>query len=225
MPIELPSLPYAEDALAPHVSAETLKIHHGKHHRGYVDKLNGLLRNAGFADKALEVIIGSYAGQSAANKEAVTIFNNAAQAWNHAFYWQSLRPPGGRVPEGALAALIDSTFGGLRGFAEAFKSAATTHFGSGWAWLLANRGALEIVTTANADTPIVHGLTPLLVIDVWEHAYYLDYHERRANHVAAVVDNLLHWEFAEANFHRVTTGRAVHAGAQAGGAKQARLHA
>lgn len=214
MSIELPSLPYADDALEPHISAETLKIHRGKHHRGYVDKLNGLLRDTEFADKTLEMIVESYASHSAANKEAATIFNNAAQAWNHAFYWQSLRPPGGRAPEGALAALIASTFGGLRGFAEAFKSAATGHFGSGWAWLVADRGALQIVTTANADTPIAHGLTPLLVIDVWEHAYYLDHHERRASYVAAVVDHLLHWEFAETNFHHAITGRAARTGAR-----------
>jgi len=210
MSIDLPSLPFAAAALEPHISAETLQIHWGKHHRGYVDKLNGLLRDTGFANKPLDVIVESYANQIVTNKDAVTIFNNAAQAWNHAFFWQSLRPPGGRAPEGALAALIASTFGGMRGFAEAFKSAATGHFGSGWAWLVVDRGALRIMTTVNADTPIAHGLTPLLVIDVWEHAYYLDRHERRADYVAAVVDNLLHWEFAEASLRRAATGGAGH---------------
>lgn len=211
MSIELPNLPYADDALEPHISAETLRLHHGKHHRGYVDKLNGLLRGTGFADKALEVIVQEYAKQSATNKEAASIFNNAAQAWNHAFYWHSLRPPGGRAPEGVLAAQIAATFGGLSACAQALMSASTGHFGSGWAWLVADQGALEIVTTANADTPIVHGLTPLLVIDVWEHAYYLDRHERRASYLAAVIDNLLNWEFAEANFSNAPSGRAAHA--------------
>ncbi len=204
MSIELPNLPYSENALEPHISAETLRTHHGKHHRGYVDKLNGLLRDTAFVDRPLEAIVEAYARHITAHREAASIFNNAAQAWNHAFYWQSLRPPGGRAPEGALAALIASTFGDMPGFAEAFKSAATNHFGSGWAWLVADRGALQIVTTVNADTPIVRGLTPLLVIDVWEHAYYLDHHERRGSYVAAVVDKLLNWEFAEANFHRST---------------------
>ena len=206
MSIERPTLPFAERALEPHISAETLQIHCGKHHRGYVDKLNGLLRDTAFADKTLQEIVESHAGRSATDKDAAAIFNNAAQAWNHAFFWQSLRPPGGRAPEGALAAMIAATFGGMRDFAEAFKSAATSHFGSGWAWLVVDRGALRIMTTANADTPIVHGLTPLLVIDVWEHAYYLDRHERRAEYVGAVVDNLLNWEFAEANLHHATTG-------------------
>ena len=136
MPIELPDLPYAHDALEPFISATTLKTHHGKHHRSYVDKLNALLRDTEFAGHALETVIQRYARRSAANRNAAAIFNNAAQAWNHAFYWKSLRPSGGRGPDGVLAALIAARFGGLRGFAEAFKSAATSHFGSGWAWLV-----------------------------------------------------------------------------------------
>jgi superoxide dismutase, Fe-Mn family len=223
MSIELPSLPYADDALAPHISAETLRLHHGKHHRGYVDKVNALLRGTEFADKSLEAIVETYAKHGAANKEAETIFNNAAQAWNHAFYWKSLRPPGGRAPQGALGELVASTFGGLRGCAQALMLAAMNQFGSGWVWLVMDRGALQIVSTANADTPIVHGLTPLLVIDVWEHAYYLDHHERRASYVAAVVDELLNWEFAQANFDRVS-GPAVRADARTDGV-QARLPA
>ena len=202
MPIELPELPYAPDALEPYISAATLKTHHGKHHRGYVDKLNALLRDTDFGDRTLEAVIQRYARRSAANKNAAAIFNNAAQAWNHAFYWKSLRPPGGRAPQGALAALVASSFGGLHGCAQALMSAATGHFGSGWAWLVADRGALQVVTTRNADTPIVHGLAPLLAIDVWEHAYYLDYHERRAAYVARVIDHLLDWEFAEDNYQR-----------------------
>jgi Fe-Mn family superoxide dismutase len=209
MPIELPNLPYPDDALEPFISAVTLKTHHGRHHRGYVDKLNGLLRDTEFADSTLEALIERFGRRSTANRTAAAIFNNAAQAWNHAFYWQSMRPPGGRAPEGALAALVASTFGGIRGFAEALKTAATNHFGSGWAWLVADRGALHVVTTRNADTPIVHGLAPLLVIDVWEHAYYLDYQERRAGYVGGVIDNLLDWQFAEANFQRSTGRRAA----------------
>lgn len=215
MSIELPNLPYPDDALEPYISAATLRLHHGKHHRGYVDKLNGLLRGTGFADKPLEVIVASYAKNSATNKEAAAIFNNAAQAWNHAFYWRSLRPPGSREPEGVLAAQIAATFGDLRGCAQALMCAATSHFGSGWAWLVVDHGALDVVTTANADTPIVHGLTPLLVIDVWEHAYYLDRHEHRARYVAAVIENLLNWEFAELHFSHAASGRAEHAIARA----------
>ena len=211
MSIDLPSLPYAYDALEPHISAETLRVHHGKLHRGYVDKLNDLLRDTEFADSTLETIVKSHAKDSATSKEAATIFNNAAQAWNHAFYWKSLRPSGGRDPEGVLAAQIATTFGSLRGCAQALMSAATSHFGSGWAWLVLDRGALDVVTTANADTPIVHGLTPLLVMDLWEHAYYLDRHERRASHVAAVINNLLDWEFAEANSSRAPSRSAAHA--------------
>lgn len=224
MSIELPDLPYAEDALEPHVSRETLRIHHGKHHRAYVDKLNALLSESAFAESTLEGVIELHARLGATNKAAAAIFNNAAQAWNHAFYWQSLRPPGGRGPQGALGAQIASAFGGLPDFADAFKSAATSHFGGGWAWVVANRGALQIVTTANADTPIVHGLTPLLVIDVWEHAYYLDHHERRASYVGAVVDQLLNWEFAEANFDRAGARPKVRAGTRVDQV-QARLHA
>jgi Fe-Mn family superoxide dismutase len=202
MPIELPTLPYSHDALEPFISAATLATHHGKHHRAYVDKANALLRDTDFADSELEAIIHRYARRSSANRTAAAIFNNAAQAWNHAFYWKSLRPSGGRDPEGALGALIASTFGGLRGLAQEWHDKAAGHFGSGWAWLVADCGALQIVTTRNADTPIVYGLTPLLVIDVWEHAYYLDHQERRAAYVAAVIDNLLDWEFAEANLQR-----------------------
>jgi superoxide dismutase, Fe-Mn family len=216
MSIELPDLPYSYAALEPFISAATLKIHHGKHHRGYVDKLNALLRDTELAESSLEAIIERYAGRSAANRNAAAVFNNAAQAWNHAFYWKSLRASSQRGPEGALAALIAAAFGGVRAFAEAFKSAATNHFGSGWAWLVADRGAPEIVTTCNADTPMVHGRVPLLVIDVWEHAYYLDHQERRAAYVAGVVDNLLDWEFAEANYQRATGNRAMHATERAG---------
>ena len=201
MSIELPSLPYAYDALEPVISSATLKTHHGAHHRAYVDKVNTLVRDTPVADSSLETIM-QWSARGAANDGSVAIFNNAAQAWNHTFYWRSLRPAGekGARPRGRLAALIASGFGSYGGFVDAFKSAATSHFGSGWAWLIINQGMLDIVTTSNADTPIVHGQTPLLVIDVWEHAYYLDYKERRAAYVENVVNDLLDWEFADRNF-------------------------
>ena len=200
MTIELPNLPYAYEALEPLISAATLRTHHGKHHRGYVDRLNALIQNTDLADSSLETIVKLSARRGTADPVTVAVFNNAAQAWNHAFYWRSLQPLGGGVKQGAFAALIASEFGSYRGFAEAFKAAATSHFGSGWAWLVLDDGALKIVTTSNADTPIVQGQTPLLVIDVWEHAYYLDHQERRTAYVTGVVDHLLNWEFAERNF-------------------------
>jgi Fe-Mn family superoxide dismutase len=202
MTIELPDLPYAYDALAPVISETTLRTHHGKHHRGYVDKLNALVRGTRLAGNSLEAIVRRADRRRAADPKMVAVFNNAAQAWNHAFYWRSLRPKGGRGPQGALAARIESDFGSYQSFAESFKAAAVGHFGSGWAWLVLDQDILKIVTTPNADTPIVHGQAPLLVIDVWEHAYYLDYQERRAAYAAGVVDQLLDWDFAERNFER-----------------------
>lgn len=207
MTIELPNLPYAYDALEPFISDATLRTHHGKHHRGYVDKLNALIRNTDLADSPLETIVKQSARRSAADPRATPIFNNAAQAWNHSFYWRSLRSRGGPAPQGKLAALIASGFGSHAGFAEALKSAATSHFGSGWAWLVMGCGALSIVTTVNADTPIVRGQTPLLVIDVWEHSYYLDHQERRGAYVAGVVDHLLDWDFAARNLKGGSAGR------------------
>jgi Fe-Mn family superoxide dismutase len=208
MPIELHDLPYPYDALEPVISAQTLRTHHGKHHRAYVDKVNALVKGTDLVGRALEAIVIESARRAAANPAMTTLFNNAAQAWNHAFYWSSLRPQGGRGPQGALAARMRTAFGDATSFAEAFKSAAIGHFGSGWAWLVLDGAALKIVTTPNADTPIVRGQVPLLVIDVWEHAYYLDHQERRAAYVAGVVDHLLNWEFARRNFER-TAGRAA----------------
>lgn len=207
MTIELPNLAYAYEALEPVISRATLRTHHGKHHRGYVDKLNALIRDTDLAGSSLETIVQRSAQHSAADPANVAVFNSAAQAWNHAFYWRSLRPKGGHGARGALAARIAIDFKSDLGFTEAFKPAAAGHFGSGWAWLVLDSGALKIVTTSNADTPIVRGLAPLLVIDVWEHAYYLDYQERRAAYVADVVDHLLDWEFAEHNFERSDGGR------------------
>ncbi len=209
MTIELPDLPYAHEALEPLISATTLKTHHGKHHRGYVDKLNALVRGTGLDGSALETIVQQSAQRGPGDAATVATFNNAAQAWNHAFYWKSLRPRGGPAPQGKLAALIASGFGSHAGFAEALKSAATGHFGSGWAWLVLEHGALKIITTSNADTPLIHGQTPLLVIDVWEHAYYLDHQERRAAYVAGVVDHHLDWTFAGRNLELAGDARAA----------------
>lgn len=208
MTIELPDLPYAYDALEPLISSATLRTHHGKHHRAYVDKTNVLVRDTDFAGGTLEVIVKQSARRAARDPAMAPLFNNAAQAWNHAFYWRSLRPEGGGGPQGGLATRISSDFGDQRRFAEAFKAAATGHFGSGWAWLVLEEGALKIVTTSNADTPVVRGQAPLLVIDVWEHAYYLDHQERRSAYVAGVVDSLLNWEFAGRNFEQSGGGRA-----------------
>jgi Fe-Mn family superoxide dismutase len=207
MPIELPDLPYPADALRPFISGATLVTHHGSHHRAYVDKTNALVKDTPLAGAALEAIVKAAAQRADADPSMRALFNNAAQAWNHAFYWNSLRPKGGRGPQGALAARVRADFGNEESFAAAFKAAAAGQFGSGWAWLVFDGQALKIVTTPNADTPILRGETPLLVIDVWEHAYYLDYRERRAAYVADVVDHLLNWEFASRNFERVA-GRA-----------------
>jgi Fe-Mn family superoxide dismutase len=214
MPLELPNLPYPHDALAPFISSATLNTHHGKHHRAYVEKTNALVKDTPLAGATLGAIVQA----AAAEPTSKVLFNNAAQAWNHAFYWRSLRPAGGPGPQGALAARIRADFAGDETFAAAFKAAATGHFGSGWAWLVLDGKTLRIVTTSNADTPVVHGQTPLLVIDVWEHAYYLDHQERRAAYVAGVVDHLLNWEFAERNLERANSaaGRSAQPPARTG---------
>ena len=192
MAFELPPLPYGEDALAPHVSAQTLQFHHGKHHATYVTNLNGFVENdASLQGKSLEEIILSSDGG---------VFNNAAQVWNHTFFWNSMRPGGGGAPSGALAAAIDAAFGSLDGFRTAFADAAKTQFGSGWAWLVAGDNGLEVMKTANADLPMKHGKTALLTIDVWEHAYYLDYQNRRPDFITAFLDHLVNWDFAAQNF-------------------------
>ncbi|MDD3030118.1 MAG: superoxide dismutase [Alphaproteobacteria bacterium] len=191
MPITLPSLPYAPDALAPVISKKTVDIHYGKHHKTYVDNVNRLIEGTGYATLSLIDIVQKTSGQP----DKTTLFNNAAQAWNHTFFWESLTPGGGR-PSAKLASLIDRDLGGYDKFRTDFIAAATSQFGSGWAWLVAKDGALSIQKTGNAETPITDGGTPLLTIDVWEHAYYLDYQNRRADFVTAVVDNLLNWERA-----------------------------
>jgi Fe-Mn family superoxide dismutase len=191
MAIQLPDLPYAKDALAPVISANTIEFHYGKHHRAYVDNANKLIAGTQFEKESLEAIIQKTAGDAV----RVGIFNNTAQIWNHSFYWQCLKPGGGGAPTGAIAAKINAAWGSYDKFAEELKTAGTTQFGSGWAWLVLDNGQLKIVKTANADTPVAHGLKPLLTLDVWEHAYYLDYQNRRPDYLAAVIDKLINWDF------------------------------
>ncbi|MGD0266902.1 MAG: superoxide dismutase [Candidatus Methylomirabilota bacterium] len=195
MAIVLPLLPYAENALEPHYSAKTIGFHYGKHHKAYVDNLNKLIAGTPMEAKALEEIIMSAAGDSS----KIGMFNNAAQVWNHTFFWNCMRPGGGGRPKGDLAAKIGQTFGSYEKFAEQFKAAAVGRFGSGWGWLLLDGGALKITSTANADTPMTSKQTPLLTVDVWEHAYYLDYQNRRPDFVQAFLDHLVNWDFAAAN--------------------------
>ena len=196
--IELPPLPYAQDALAPVISAETLSFHYGKHHKAYVDNLNKLVAGTDMSETPLETLIKAVAGKP----DKAGVFNNAAQVWNHTFFWNSMKPSGGGAPTGAVAKAIDASFGSYDNFKKEFSNAAMTQFGSGWAWLVADKGQLKIAKTPNAETPLTTGQTALLTVDVWEHAYYLDYQNRRADFVAAVIDKLLNWEFANANLAR-----------------------
>jgi Fe-Mn family superoxide dismutase len=189
-PFTLPKLPWAEEALAPVISARTIQLHHGKHHKAYVDKLNGLVAGTRFADMPLDQVVRASAGE-----HETKVFNNAAQAWNHAFFWNCLKPGGGK-PSGDIARRLESDLGGVDAFGKEFAKAAVECFGSGWAWLVERAGKLEIVSTSNAGTPLTTGATPLLTLDVWEHAYYVDYENRRPEYVEAVIAKLLNWEFA-----------------------------
>jgi Fe-Mn family superoxide dismutase len=191
MAITLPELPYSKDALAPHISDRTLDFHHGKHHNTYVANANKLIDGTDLANESLENIIKKTAGDSA----KTGIFNNAAQVWNHTFYWKSMKPNGGGSPSGPIAQKIKADFGSYKNFVEQFQNAGFTQFGSGWAWLILKDGKLEIMKTPNADTPVAHALKPILTVDVWEHAYYLDYQNRRADYLAAFVENLINWDF------------------------------
>ena len=191
----LPPLPYAESALDPVISSNTIGFHYGKHHRGYVDTLNKLIAGTDLASLSLVKVIAETAGKA----DKAAIFNSAAQAWNHTFYWGSLRPKGGGEPPAALKQLIAASFGTLDACKKELASAATTQFGSGWAWLVLDAGTLKVVKTGNAETPLTRNVKPLLTIDVWEHAYYLDYQNRRADYVDAVLDKLINWEFAADN--------------------------
>ncbi len=191
----LSPLPFAENALEPVISANTLSFHYGKHHRTYVDNLNKLISGTDYSEMKLEEIITGTVGRV----ERAAIFNNAAQVWNHTFYWNSLKANGGGEPPAALKKLIDDSFSSLDALKKEFAGAAVAQFGSGWAWLVLDNGKLKVVKTANADNPLTADLKPLLTIDVWEHAYYLDYQNRRADYAAAVLDKLINWEFAVQN--------------------------
>jgi len=191
-------LPYPKTALEPHISANTFDFHHGRHHQAYVTNLNNLIKGSALESQPLEEIIKS----TYRDASKTGIFNNAAQVWNHTFFWNSMKPQGGGGPSGDLVAALTRDCGGLDKFKEAFKAAAVGQFGSGWAWLVADRGQLTIVATANANTPLTEGQTPLLTCDVWEHAYYLDYQNRRPDFVQAFLDHLANWDFAAQNFAR-----------------------
>ena len=195
MAISLPELPYSQDALAPHISAQTLSFHHGKHHAAYVTNLNKLIEGTDLAGKSLEEIVRAAAGKA----DKAGVFNNAAQVWNHTFYWHSMKPHGGGKPTGAIAAKIDADFGSYDKFVELFAQAGATQFGSGWAWLCVKNGKLEIMKTPNAETPLTTGATPLLTMDVWEHAYYLDFQNRRPDYIKTFLGNLVNWDFANQN--------------------------
>ena len=191
----LPPLPYAENALEPVISAKTISFHYGKHHQGYVNNINKLVAGTDLADLPLEKIITATAGQ--ADKQA--IFNNAAQAWNHAFYWQGMKPKGGGEPPAGLKEKLVDSFGSVEGAKIELAKAAASQFGSGWAWLVLDGDKIKAVKTANADTPLAHNQKPLLTIDVWEHAYYLDYQNRRGDYIKGVIEQLVNWEFAAKN--------------------------
>ena len=195
MPHVLPPLPYPMDALEPSISANTLSFHHGKHHQTYVTNLNNLIKDTDLESLSLEEIIK----KTAKNPDQVGIFNNAAQVWNHTFFWNCMQAEGGGKPTGRLLDMITESFNSYEEFYNAFKQAALTQFGSGWAWLVLDQGKLKITKTGNADLPMAHGMTALLTCDVWEHAYYLDYQNRRADFVDAFLTKLVNWSFVEKN--------------------------
>ncbi|MBN66235.1 MAG: superoxide dismutase [Fe] [Rickettsiales bacterium] len=205
MAFTLPDLPYALDALEPHISAKTLEFHHGKHHNAYVSKLNGLIEGTDYAGLSLEEIIIK------SEKEGEQgIFNNAAQVWNHTFYWNSMKPQGGGTPSGELAEKISGAFGSFDAFKEEFTNAGATQFGSGWAWLVLNKaGELQVKKTLNAENPMTEGDTPLLTMDVWEHAYYLDYQNRRPDYMNHFLDNLVNWDFVAENLSQAQAQKAA----------------
>ena len=194
MAINLPALPYAKGDLAPHISSQTMDFHYGKHHQAYVDKTNAAIAGTDLAEASLVEII------RASNGKDQGLFNNSAQVWNHSFYWESMKPNGGGTPSGDLAAAINSSFGSYDDFKAAFSDAGAGQFGSGWAWLVAKGGKLEVRKTLNAETPLTDtSCTPLLTMDVWEHAYYLDYQNKRPDYIGAFLNHLVNWDFAEKN--------------------------
>ncbi|MEI8295395.1 MAG: superoxide dismutase [Alphaproteobacteria bacterium] len=191
----LPPLPYEQNALEPYISGRTLSFHYGKHHQAYVTNLNNLIANTPFAGKSLEDTIK----ESAKFDSTAGIFNNAAQVWNHTFFWNSMKPQGGDEPQGEVRSILEKAFGSVDEFKKQFKQAALGQFGSGWAWLVLDQGALKITKTGNADTPLVHEQTPLLTCDVWEHSYYLDYQNVRADYVDVFLNHLVNWDFIAEN--------------------------
>lgn len=195
MAFSLPDLPYAKEALAPHMSAETLDFHHGKHHKAYVDTTNGLIGEKGLEGASLLQVI-----RAAKERGETKLYNQSAQIWNHSFYWQCLAPAEGQKPTGQLAEMIEQAFGSTDGLLDAFKAEALGHFSNGWAWLVLDRDQLKITSLHDADTPVAYdGMKPLLTLDVWEHAYYIDYRNVRANFADAVLKNLINWEFVAQN--------------------------
>jgi superoxide dismutase, Fe-Mn family len=196
MAYELPPLPYDYEALAPHVSSDTLKFHHDKHHAAYVTNFNKMVEGTELADQSIEEVIKATYGDSS----KTGIFNNAAQAWNHTFYWNCMKPNGGGTPTGELADKINADFGSFDKFKEEFLAAGGTQFGSGWAWLVLDKGTLKVTKTPNAENPIALGQVPLLTMDVWEHAYYLDYQNRRPDYAKTFVDSLINWDFVAEQF-------------------------
>jgi superoxide dismutase, Fe-Mn family len=204
MPFQLPDLPYAKDALAPHMSGETLEYHHGKHHKAYVDKTNSLAGEAGLDGRSLSEVI-----RAAREQGAKGLFNNSAQLWNHSFFWQCLAPPEGQKPSGKLAAMIEDKFGTLDTMLAKLKEEAVGHFASGWAWLVLDGDALDITSLHDADTPVAHeGMKPLLTLDVWEHAYYIDYRNERPKFAESVLGNIINWEFVGKNLDGQGVARA-----------------
>jgi len=201
--VSLPPLPYADNALEPYISARTLEVHHGRHHAAYVARTQALIAGTALESASLEEIVRASAGTNPG------LFNAAAQAWNHDFFWRSMRPGGGGEAHGEIARLIRDAFGSQEEFGRRFTAAAADLFGSGWVWLVLESGALRILQTSNAETPLVSGAVPLLTLDVWEHAYYLDYQNRRADYIAAFLGHLLNWDFANEQLGR--TGHQAHA--------------
>ena len=204
MTIMQSTLPYDQNALEPYISAETLSYHYDKHHRGYVDKLNKLIDGTPYAGLSLEDIV-----IKAREDAAIDILNNALQAWNHAFLWESMSPNGGATPDGRIKELVEDSFGDLDTFRKRFRAAALSHFGSGWVWLVLDGPRLRILTTGNADAPIGTRMVPLMTLDVWEHAYYIDYRNERVRYVDTFLDKLVNWKFAAANLRNVETRKAA----------------
>ena len=212
MPFQLPELPYAKDALAPHMSAETLEYHHGKHHKAYVTKTNELIESDQALSGASLIDVVKQAKQSGNGK----LFNNSAQLWNHSFFWQCLAPAQGQKPDGRLSQLIDDAFGGTGQLLRKLQEEAVNHFASGWAWLVLDRDQLKITSLHDADTPIVHdGMLPLFTLDVWEHAYYIDYRNERPKFATSVLSNIVNWDFVAQNLDGKGLGRADQDGAEA----------